>query len=179
MGSYLELQQQLGQARRDMRAVVNQPRYILPFLQPGRLVSIATSASGTYCHQKCDTARHATLLTGSLCNFKFTLWPPHNTRRCKPSGANTCQELRGTAFMLQCQVYSSMHLTNQATQEVTLASGSIADPFQNNLGADCQHRDRAVACKDCFEFPYLPELRRAACRICVRAKSGNRGAQHK
>lgn len=50
VGSYLELQQQLGQARRDMRAVVNQPRYILPFLQPGRLVSIAASASGS-CYQ--------------------------------------------------------------------------------------------------------------------------------
>ncbi|RZK34797.1 MAG: hypothetical protein EOO61_12980 [Hymenobacter sp.] len=36
----------MTQARRDGRAVVNQPRYILPFLQPGRLVNIAASASG-------------------------------------------------------------------------------------------------------------------------------------
>lgn len=46
VASYLELQQQLTQARRDSRAVVNQPRYILPFLQPGRLVNVAASASG-------------------------------------------------------------------------------------------------------------------------------------
>lgn len=45
--TYLELQQQLGQARRDMRAVVNQPRHLLPFLQPGRLVSITAEAAGT------------------------------------------------------------------------------------------------------------------------------------
>lgn len=47
VGSYLELQQQLAAAKAAMRAVVNQPRYILPFLQPGRLVNIAASASGT------------------------------------------------------------------------------------------------------------------------------------
>lgn len=45
--TYLELQQQLAAAKAAMRAVVNQPRYILPFLQPGRLVNIAASASGT------------------------------------------------------------------------------------------------------------------------------------
>ncbi|KAL3145466.1 hypothetical protein ABBQ32_003293 [Trebouxia sp. C0010 RCD-2024] len=44
--TYLELQQQLAAAKAAMRAVVNQPRYILPFLQPGRLVNIAASASG-------------------------------------------------------------------------------------------------------------------------------------
>lgn len=48
VSSYLELQQQLGQAHKDIRAIVNQPRYILPFLQPGRLVSITSSASGDF-----------------------------------------------------------------------------------------------------------------------------------
>lgn len=47
VASYLELQQQLAAAKAAMRAVVNQPRHILPFLQPGRLVNIAASASGT------------------------------------------------------------------------------------------------------------------------------------
>ena len=47
VGSFLELQQQLAAAKAAMRAVVNQPRHILPFLQPGRLVNIAASASGT------------------------------------------------------------------------------------------------------------------------------------
>lgn len=46
VASYLELQQQLAAAKAAMRAVVNQPRHILPFLQPGRLVNIAASASG-------------------------------------------------------------------------------------------------------------------------------------
>ena len=46
VGSYLELQQQLAAAKAAMRAVVNQPRHILPFLQPGRLVNVASSASG-------------------------------------------------------------------------------------------------------------------------------------
>lgn len=47
VGSYLELQQQLAAAKAAMRAVANQPRHILPFLQPGRLVNIAAGASGT------------------------------------------------------------------------------------------------------------------------------------
>ena len=47
VASFLELQQQLAAANAAMRAVVNQPRHILPFLQPGRLVNIAASASGT------------------------------------------------------------------------------------------------------------------------------------
>jgi len=46
VASYLELQQQLAAAKAAMRAVVNQPRHILPFLQPGRLVNIAARASG-------------------------------------------------------------------------------------------------------------------------------------
>ena len=46
VGSFLELQQQLAAAKAAMRAVVNQPRHILPFLQPGRLVNVATRASG-------------------------------------------------------------------------------------------------------------------------------------
>ena len=48
VGSYLELQQQLAAAKAAMRAVVNQPRHILPFLQPGRLVNIASDASGEH-----------------------------------------------------------------------------------------------------------------------------------
>ena len=46
VGSYLELQHQLAAAKAGMRAVVNQPRHILPFLQPGRLVNIAAQPSG-------------------------------------------------------------------------------------------------------------------------------------
>ena len=46
VASYLELQRQLAAAKAAMRAVVNQPRHILPFLQPGRLVNVASSASG-------------------------------------------------------------------------------------------------------------------------------------
>ena len=46
VSSYLELQQQLAAAKAAMRAVVTQPRHILPFLQPGRLVNIAASAAG-------------------------------------------------------------------------------------------------------------------------------------
>jgi len=42
------LQQQLAAAKAAMRAVVNQPRHILPFLQPGRLVNVATRASGMH-----------------------------------------------------------------------------------------------------------------------------------
>ncbi|DBA84763.1 hypothetical protein WJX77_001199 [Trebouxia sp. C0004] len=46
VGSFLELQQQLAAAKAAMRAVVNQPCHILPFLQPGRLVNVAARASG-------------------------------------------------------------------------------------------------------------------------------------
>lgn len=48
VGSFLELQQQLAAAKAAMRAVVNQPRHILPFLQPGRLVNVAARASGVH-----------------------------------------------------------------------------------------------------------------------------------
>ncbi len=48
LGSFLELQQQLAAAKAAMRTVVNQPRHILPFLQPGRLVNVAARASGMY-----------------------------------------------------------------------------------------------------------------------------------
>jgi len=48
VGSFLELQQQVAAAKAAMRAVVNQPRHILPFLQPGRLVNVAARASGMH-----------------------------------------------------------------------------------------------------------------------------------
>ena len=50
VASYLELQHQLAAAKAAMRAVVNQPHHVLPFLQPGRLVNIAARASGTPGH---------------------------------------------------------------------------------------------------------------------------------
>ena len=54
VAAYLELQHQLAAAKAAMRAVVNQPRHVLPFLQPGRLVNIAARASGTPNHSKID-----------------------------------------------------------------------------------------------------------------------------
>ena len=38
--SYKQLLQQAAETAADMRAVVNTPQHLLPFLQPGRLVQL-------------------------------------------------------------------------------------------------------------------------------------------
>jgi ATP-dependent RNA helicase DOB1 len=42
VSQYAALLEQQEQYRAEMRAIVTQPRYALPFLQPGRLVSVLT-----------------------------------------------------------------------------------------------------------------------------------------
>lgn len=44
MSEYAELQQQEAESRSLIRSMVMQPRYALPFLQPGRLARVLTSA---------------------------------------------------------------------------------------------------------------------------------------
>jgi len=67
VGSFLELQQQLAAAKAAMRAVVNQPRHILPFLQPGRLVNVAARASGM--HTPTQTIFYSTNIIYELQSF--------------------------------------------------------------------------------------------------------------
>src|SRR5467141_2696537 len=40
IGEYYELRMRLAEFTEDMQAVISQPNYCLPFLQPGRLVEI-------------------------------------------------------------------------------------------------------------------------------------------
>lgn len=42
VAQYAALLEQQAQAQADMRAILTRPRYALPFLQPGRLVSVLT-----------------------------------------------------------------------------------------------------------------------------------------
>ena len=44
VSEYAELQQQEAESRSLIRGMVMQPRYALPFLQPGRLARVLTSA---------------------------------------------------------------------------------------------------------------------------------------
>ena len=40
ISEYYELRKQLAEFTEDMQAVISQPNYCLPFMQPGRLVQI-------------------------------------------------------------------------------------------------------------------------------------------
>ncbi len=42
VAQYAALLEQQAQAQTDMRTILTRPRYALPFLQPGRLVSVLT-----------------------------------------------------------------------------------------------------------------------------------------
>ena len=42
VAQYAALLEQQAQAQADMRAILTRPRFALPFLQPGRLVSVLT-----------------------------------------------------------------------------------------------------------------------------------------
>ena len=98
VATYLELQQQLAAAKAAMRAVVNQPRYILPFLQPGRLVNIAASASGTsLCptmwsrtHYSCYASiiPHVLHRNQPLCSVAMSITPDGETK------ASSCGHIR-------------------------------------------------------------------------------------
>lgn len=47
VSKYAELQQQEAESRSLIRSMVMQPRYALPFLQPGRLARVLTSAESS------------------------------------------------------------------------------------------------------------------------------------
>jgi ATP-dependent RNA helicase DOB1 len=47
VGEYAELQQQAADTRSLIRSMVMQPRYVLPFLQPGRLARVLTSTTSS------------------------------------------------------------------------------------------------------------------------------------
>jgi len=73
VSEYAELQQQETESRSLIRSMVMQPRYALPFLQPGRLARVLTSAeSAPATPEDADSAQEVACI---CCSFT----PVHGT----------------------------------------------------------------------------------------------------
>lgn len=67
VGEYAQLQHQEAEGRSLIRSMVMQPRYALPFLQPGRLVRVLTSAESTPASSDDADAAQEVLLFSAHC----------------------------------------------------------------------------------------------------------------
>ena len=67
VGEYAELQQQAAESRSLIRSMVMQPRYALPFLQPGRLARVLTSAELSAADPDGEDAANEVLSEACLC----------------------------------------------------------------------------------------------------------------
>ena len=68
MSEYAELQQQAAESRSLIRSMVMQPHYALPFLQPGRLARVLTSAEQAPAGpDNADAAHHVRAPAAQVC----------------------------------------------------------------------------------------------------------------
>ena len=74
VAQYAALLEQQVQCRGDMREIVTRPRYALPFLQPGRLVSVLTQPEAPAAAAPADAGADADAASDRV-RTHFTLNP--------------------------------------------------------------------------------------------------------